>query len=473
MDDAALIVDPSVIVIFGITGDLAQRKLLPALYRLIKAGLIHKNTQIIGITRRQVSLDELLQPAINDIQADAGSLDPKILARLKSIIHMHRMSMVDVDDYGSLQTLMDKIEEQQGVCLTRLFYLAIPPQIIQPVVSRLGTSGLNLGCRRHNSAARLLLEKPFGFDTVSAQELIQATTKHFKEEQIFRIDHYLAKETVQNIITFRFNNPIFAPLWNQQQISRIEVIADEKIGIEGRANFYEQTGALRDLIQSHLLHVMSVVMMAKPANPLLPAAIHKARLELLESIRAVPADQISQNAIRGQYKSYRQEVGNPGSHVETFAALRLFSNDPNWLEVPIILRTGKGLAHKQTVVHIDFKPTAQDGDHANRLSFQIQPDEGINISLWVKKPGFVRQLQSAQMSFTYHQAFMGGINPDAYERVLVDSIRGDNTLFATSAEVMAAWRIIEPVIQAWSRDGDDLQLYTKGSEGQELTKEIL
>ncbi|MEO8785312.1 MAG: glucose-6-phosphate dehydrogenase, partial [Candidatus Saccharimonadales bacterium] len=426
--DQTLIVDPSIIVIFGITGDLAQRKLLPALYRLIKAGLIHKNTQIVGITRRDVDVDQLLKPALDDIKADAGAVDGPTLARLKRIIHMHRMSMVDEADYGSLQELMDQLEEREGLCLTRLFYLAIPPQIIQPVVGRLGSSGLNKGCRRHNSAARLLLEKPFGFDSVTAQELITATTQYFSEEQIFRIDHYLAKETVQNIITFRFNNPVFEPLWGLHQIRSVEVVADEKIGIEGRANFYEQTGALRDLIQSHLLHVMSVVMMAKPVNPLQPAAIHKARLELLESIKPVPADAVGQQTVRGQYQSYRREVDNPSSNVETFAALKLFSKDPSWKDVPIILRTGKGLKHKQTLVNIDFKPTADDGDHANRLSFQIQPNEGINISLWVKKPGFVHQLQTVDMSFTYQQAFTGDINPDAYERVLVDAIRGDNTL---------------------------------------------
>lgn len=460
--------NPAVIVIFGITGDLSTRKLLPALYQLTKNGLLHDKTRVVGVTRRQVNLDDLLDKAKLCVRDKDGECDEVALAGLRGKLELYQMNAAEPDGYPGLKDYLDKIEDEVGMCVSRLFYLSIPPQISTPIIRHLGEQGLNQGCQRHNAKARLLLEKPFGFDMRTANELVAETTKHFEEAQLFRIDHYLAKETVQNIVTFRFRNPIFEDIWNNRHISSIEVVADEKLDIEGRANFYEQTGALRDLIQSHLLHVMSVVMMARPDDITDAEAMHRSRLELLNSIEPVPIDHLNERALRGQYDGYRQEVPNDRSWVETFAALKLFSRLENWRGVPIYLRTGKALATKQTAVTINFKPEAGDHDHTNQLTFNIQPDEGIFIQLWVKRPGFERRLQTAPMSFRYDQTFDEHGHPDAYERVLVDAIRGDHTLFATSDEVLSAWRIIEPVIAGWSQDGSGLRSYAKGSAGPDL-----
>lgn len=462
----ALNLAPSMLVIFGITGDLSRRKLLPALYQLERNNLLHSKTRIVGITRREISIDDLFDKVPD---SDMSETDIKVLQKLKKRIQIFQMNITTPTDYLGLKDYLDKIEAEVGQCTGRIFYLSIPPQISAPIIVNLGKQELNLGCGSHDTKSRLLLEKPFGFDTKTAQELIETTTKYFEEEQIYRIDHYLAKETVQNIVTFRFRNPIFEDIWNNQHIESIEIIADEKIDIEGRANFYEQTGALRDLIQSHLLHVMSVVMMDRPKNLLDEVDIHKSRLKLLSSIEQVPADKINKRAVRGQYEGYKNEVESRSTDVETFAALTLFSNDRNWKDVPIIIKTGKALKEKHTCITICFKPLAKDHDYFNRLHFYIQPNESIVIDLWVKKPGFNRVMQSTKMNFNYQQAFSDDSQPDAYERVLVDAIRGDHVLFASSEEVMQAWRIIQTVINAWEANGNDLAVYPKGSDGPDLS----
>lgn len=468
-EPAKLELAPATIVIFGITGDLSTRKLLPSLYELEKNQLLHENTRILGVTRQNVASGELIEKAKTAIATKDGDVDHKALTALSEKIEMYAMNAAKAEDYPELKDYLDKIEDEIGMCTGRIFYLSIPPQISAPVITHLGEQKLNLGCKKHGAKARLLLEKPFGFDVKTAQELIEVTTKYFEESQVFRIDHYLAKETVQNIVTFRFRNPIFEEIWNNSNIQTIEIAANERIDIEGRANFYEQTGALRDLIQSHLLHVMSVVMMDRPADLLSSKDIHASRLALLNSIQPVPADKLSQHALRGQYEGYTKEVDNEVSKMETFATLSLFSNDEKWRDVPIIIKTGKALSAKQTYVTICFKPKSGDYDHTNRLHFNIQPDEGIVIELWVKKPGFKRVMQTAPMGFSYQQAFDEHGHPNAYERVLVDAIVGDSSLFATSDEVMSAWRILQPVLDAWSGNTQDLHLYPKGSDGPDIS----
>jgi glucose-6-phosphate 1-dehydrogenase len=454
---------PSIIVIFGITGDLSRRKLLPALYHLLKDGLLHDNTEIVGISRRAVDLDDLMMHAEVCILEEDKTCDPAILKLLKEKLHMYQMELARDEHYPELKKHLNQIEAKHGVCMNRLFYLSIPPTVYAPLVKNLGKHGLNGSCRHGNAQSRVLIEKPFGYDLRSAMELIDDMGRYFKEAQMFRIDHYLAKETVQNILTFRLHNPIFRPLWNREYINRIEIVASETIGIEGRGNFYEPIGAMRDLIQSHLLQLLGVVAMDRPSD-LTSDEIHAAKLRLLESIMPVPADKINAQAVRGQYDDYREEVGNPHSNTETFAALKLFIDDERWQDVPVIIRTGKALAAKQTAVHIDFKHPL-DHEHTNRLTFAVQPSEGITVELWVKRPGFERKLQTATMDFSYQRTFDEAGHPDAYERVLVDAIRGDRTLFATSDEVLAAWRVIEPVVQAWAKNGTGLHRYKPGSDG--------
>lgn len=471
MDNTSFHLDlsPATIVIFGVTGDLSTRKLLPSLYELEKNGLLHPQTRIIGITRRKFRVSKLMKNSKVGIREKDGRVMGKVLKSLSKKVEIYPMNAADGEGYPGLQQYLDKVEHSTGTCMNRLFYLAIPPQISMPIITHLGENGLNHGCTHHRTLSHLLLEKPFGFDTVTANELIATTRRFFHEKQIFRIDHYLAKETVQNIVTFRFRNPIFEDIWDNHHIKSIEIVADEKLDIEGRTNFYEQTGAVRDLIQSHLLHVMSVIMMERPRDINDSDEIHKMRQQVLDHMEPIPIQHIEQRALRGQYASYRQEVENKASNVETFAALKLYSRDPKWRTVPIYIRTGKGLAKKQTCITIEFKPKGHDTHHTNQLVFYIQPNESIVLELWVKKPGFEKKLQVAPMQFNYDQVFDTHGHPDAYERVLVDAIRGDNTLFATSEEVMAAWRILQPVIDTWSKDDANLHSYHKGSTGPDLS----
>lgn len=466
--DSHLDLAPAVIVIFGVTGDLSTRKLLPSLYELEKNGLLHPKTRIIGITRRKFKVSQLLNDAKEGIRAKDGRVMSKTLKSLGRKLELYLMNSASGEGYPALKQYLDTVEDGSGVCMNRLYYLAIPPQISAPIITHLGENGLNHGCKKHDGLSNLLLEKPFGFDTKTAEELIETTRKYFDEKQLFRIDHYLAKETVQNIVTFRFRNPIFEDIWDNRHVKSITITADEKLDIEGRANFYEQVGAMRDLVQSHLLHVMSVVMMERPRDIMNSDDMHAERQKVLDNMEVVPANRILERAVRGQYTGYQKEVENPRSTMETFVGLKLYSRQTRWLDVPIYIRTGKALAAKQTSITIEFKPRAGDHDHTNQLVFSIQPNESIDIQLWVKKPGFETQLQIAPMQFNYGKVFDTHGHPDAYERVLVDAIRGDNTLFATSDEVMTSWRILQPVLDYWASHDDDVIPYKKGSCGPNL-----
>lgn len=459
--------NPVILVIFGITGDLSRRKLLPALYQLVKNNLLPEHTKIIGVSRRESTLDELMDSVELCVREENGICDPEVVSKLQSLISMRQMDLTSPEHYQNLKKYLDQIEADESVCMNRLFYLSIPPQVLTPIIKNLGEQKLTIGCQHGNGVSRILFEKPFGFDYNSGKELIETNKQYLHEEQIFRIDHYVAKETVQNILTFRFRNPIFEDLWNAHHIDHIEIIAKEKIDIEGRANFYEQTGALRDLMQSHMMQLLATVAMEKPfdfsAEP-----IHASKLELLNDVKTVPADRIAERAVRGQYDGYRDEVGIPDSNNETFAAIKLQIDNPRWDGVPFYLKTGKALDEKSTKIAVHFKPKMRDTHHLNKLNIFIQPNEGISLDLWVKKPGFERDIQQAKMGFSYQQTFDETGHPDAYERVLVDAIRGDKTLFATSEEVMESWRILEPVLEHWQAGGSDLKFYQKGSAGPEL-----
>lgn len=456
--------EPSIIVIFGITGDLSHRYLLPALYHLFKDGLLHEKTQIIGISRREMSAQELLDQVELCVNEVDNICDPDTLKKMYEHARMFQMDLVNLADYKRLRTTLDEIEEQSGVCMNRLYYLSIPPQVYDPIITLMGRAGLNTSCQHGNAQTRLLVEKPFGYDLNSAETLIHDTEKVFAENQIFRIDHYLAKETVQNILTFRFNNPIFEALWNREHISQIEIYASEKITIEGRAQFYEPIGALRDFIQSHLLQILAIVTMDQPSS-MDSDSIHASKQKVLNQVVPIAPNKVRELTVRGQYEGYRDEVKNPGSTTETFAGIRTTINNDRWRDVPIIIWTGKALAEKQNEICITFKGQSNE---ANQLRFRLQPNEGIEIDLMAKKPGFDNELQRTVMDFSYQKNFTNHEHPNAYERVLADAIRGDHTLFATSAEVLAAWRIIEAVISEWSKSADDLRPYPIGIDGNQL-----
>lgn len=454
--------EPTILVIFGITGDLAQRKLLPALYHLVKDGLLHPKTLIVGASRRRIATKDILAKIRPCILEKDGQCDEDALKRLAKMFSIYTMDVTDGQDYAKFLAHLNALEDTHGVCMNRLYYLSIPPQIFAPIVRHLGEQGLNASCQHGVATTRLLVEKPFGYDLGSAQELIAETAKHFDESQLFRIDHYLAKETAQNILAFRFENPLFQAVWNRSHIRSIDIVALEKIDIEGRASFYNNVGALRDLIQSHLLQLMALVTMERPAD-MSSSAIHHAKLQLFQAVQTVPASQLHERALRAQYDGFRDEVADPHSITETFAALKLFIENERWQGVPVRLQTGKALAHKETSITLTFG--AEGDKQTNAFTFNIQPDEGIGIKLLVKRPGFERELDEAAMDFRYSRRYETHSHPDAYERVLVDAVRGDHTLFATSDEIIATWRVVEPVIQAWSQSAADLHPYQKGSAG--------
>ncbi len=457
--DRAPQLEPSIIVIFGITGDLAQRYLLPALYHLIKDGLLHEQTEIVGISRRPVTTDELFQQVELCVNEVDKVCDPVALKAMHQQTQMFQMDLNDDAAYDRLLAKLNAIEEERGVCMNRLYYLSIPPQVYQPIITLLGEHGLNGSCQHGSAMTRLLVEKPFGFDLTSAQELIEHIGQFFGEEQVFRIDHYLAKETVQNILTFRFQNPIFESIWNSQHIASIDIEASEKIGIEGRAVFYEPLGALRDFIQSHLLQIAAIITMDQPAE-LDSRQIHASKQAVMQQMLPVPADKVADRTRRGQYDGYRAEVKNDNSTTETFAAIQVFIDNPRWRYVPLYIWTGKGLSEKKTEVVVNFH--GEKGEAGNRLRFRIQPNEGIELDLLAKKPGFADQLQTAVMDFSYRHG--SATHPDAYERVLVDAVRGDHTLFATDEEVLAAWRIVQPVLDEWQKNNPPLLSYKIGAQ---------
>lgn len=431
---------PTILVIVGISGDLAKRKLLPALTKIAQAGAFPEHFKIIGLVRRTLTLEDVLPDGDQ--------------AFLRDHLNLYELDMTSTDDYKKLATHLQDIEAQFGAPAQRLFYLAVPPQVSQPLVECLGESGLAA-----TPDTKLLLEKPFGTDLTSAQELVEGIKAYFKEEQVYRIDHYLAKEMAQNVVVFRSGNALFKRSWNNNFIERIDIIAAEKIGVEGRAGFYEQTGALRDFVQSHLLQLAALTLMELPSADA-RETIPQKRLEALRQLNA-PTD-----VVRGQYQGYRQEVGSPKSLVETFVSLTVTSKDPRWWGVPVTVATGKSLNEKSTEIQITFK--REDLGEANQLVLRMQPNEGIELYLWAKRPGYERELQHVTLDFSYQQHFAGAELPDAYERVFLDAMRSDHSLFTTSEEVLETWRVLDPIQQHWDMHTDDLVSYKPGATIQDV-----
>lgn len=429
---------PTILVIFGASGDLSRRYLLPSLSAVAGARQLPDKLQILAVSRRDIPVEDILGPDCQD---------------LASYMEVFKMDMTTPADYQNLnRTLADK-KTQLGSETQIIFYFAVPPAAVQPIIRHLGEAGLN------SADIKLMLEKPFGTDFSSARELIEQTTKYFKDRQIYRIDHYLAKEMAQNIAVFLGSNVLFRGVWKAEFVEKIDIVAAETIGIEGRAAFYEQTGALRDVIQSHLMQLAALVLMEPCTEVFAFSELPQRRLAAMKALQLPPADHFAQNIKRGQYQTYRQEVNNPRTTVETFAALTLTSNDRRWQGVPIRLITGKSLNQKTTEICIYFKKNY--ASEANLLTLHIQPREGIELDLWVKEPGYERKLQKLPLSFAYENHF--GRLPGAYEQVLVDAMRGSQSLFASNEEVLASWAVLQPVLERWSMNGADLSFYRPGS----------
>lgn len=437
---------PTILVIFGISGDLSQRKLLPGLAKIAKNGQLPADFKLLGISRRPLGKAGILP---------AGA---KSLAKYLSIA---QMDLAAQSDYKKLKNIIEQLSDKADTQV--IFYFAVPPAAVLPIIRHLGKAGLNHG------QTKLLLEKPFGVDLASARELITETDKHFKEDQLFRIDHFLAKEMAQNIIVFIAGNALYRNIWNNQFISHIEVIASEKLDIEGRAAFYEQTGAMRDIIQSHLLHFTTLVLMNPLPNIFEMKDVPRRRLQAVQQLQILGEDDPLRNVIRAQYKGYRKEVASRDSITETFVSMKFESQDERWRGVPIHLITGKALDRKFTEIKVFFK-TARDLE-GNLLTLRIQPREGLELDLWVKKPGYDNDLARLPLDFTYEQHF-GTDLPDAYEQVIIDAMRGRPDLFATSDEILASWTLLEPIRRRWEMRAGDLKLYKKGSNYQSILEQV-
>lgn len=438
---------PTILIIIGIFGDLSVRKLLPALSKMAAAGALPEDFRILGITRRTDN-------QIEDLFLKTDKKD-----YLRNHLELLSMDLTSVDDYQRLSQYLQEMEKSFATEAQYLFYLAVPPQVSRPIIELLGTAGL-----AENKDTKLLLEKPFGTDLASAQELVEYIDKYFKPEQVYRIDHYLAKEMAQNIILFRENNFLFKQTWNKDFITHIEIIASEEIGVEGRAVFYEQTGALRDLVQSHLLQLAALTLMSA-SNEETMGDVSSYRLKALQQLH-LPSDDINKFVKRGQYSSYQTEVNNVGSMVETFVSLTLESDDPRWQGVPITLTTGKSLNKKFTGIKIFYRQNKEQT--ANQLTFLLQPDEGVEFSLFSKRPGYDYMVSKHPLKFAFQEHYAN--LPEAYEQVLFSAMSSDYKLFATSAEVLESWRILDKIQKAWEMSNDDLIIYESGSHISEILK---
>lgn len=422
------------LMIFGVTGDLSHRYLLPALAEICRSSEVRANLKIVGLSRRDVKIEDVLTD-------ETPSLKPQF--------EVFQIDYEREAEYQKLKSKIDSLDTEQTI-----FYFAVPPQAVLPIVDNLGKAKLN------GPGVKLLMEKPFGTDLNSAQKIIDEVKQNFKEEQVYRIDHYLAKEMSQNIAVFLGSNAIFRHVWNRQFIDYIEIVAAEKIGIEGRSHFYEQTGALRDIIQSHGLQLAALTLMEPCPHDFDFNDLPQRRLAALKQLKVV-----ADRTVRAQYDTYKNEVENPHTSVETFVALQLKSDDPNWLGVPIYLATGKNLDQKLTQIRINFK--VDNNSEPNMLVLRVQPSEGIELDLWVKQPGYDRKLQKKTLSFSYEQDFDDRL-PNAYEQIIVDAIRGSQSLFASSGEVLESWRIIQPILEHWQKSSHDIKRYKPGSSVQTI-----
>jgi glucose-6-phosphate 1-dehydrogenase len=424
--------------------------------------MLPKRFVVVGVLRStETSLQEIFAQVETNIIQTHHEVDHGVLSRLLQMVQPLTMSCTEASEYQSLVKMLDGLDRAYNTPFQRLFYLAIPPAVFPTVIECLTAAGLQNDSG--GIARRILVEKPFGTDLASAKELVRVMATSFKETQIYRIDHYLAKENVQNILTFRFNNPLIEDMWGRQFIDHIQISAVEKIGIDSRSNFYESMGALRDIVQSHLMQLMALVMMEAPVIKD-SDSIHREKFALLQAITPLKPNHVEELTVRGQYQGYREEVNNPNSTTETYAALCLEVANSRWGGVPILLRTGKSLTRQETTIKLIFKDRSRRSLPPNLLTIRIQPNEGISIRLAAKRPGFEDNLQPVDMDFTYQNSFSED-SPDAYERVLMDCIIGDQSLFASHEEVMRCWEILQPVLDYWHSSKDAPTVYVPGTWG--------
>jgi len=474
------VADPAVMVIFGATGDLSGRKLLPALYNLAKQRSLPAGFAVVGAAIDDLN-DEAFRKHASDVMhkfSRTQPIDARVLDAFLSSLSYVKVDFSKLDDFKALAQKLQELDSTRHIQGNRIFYCATPPPMYQTITLQLQAAGLNTGDGFH----RIVVEKPFGFDLNSARELTQTLQKVFPEDSVYRIDHYLGKETVQNILAFRFANSIFEPVWNANLIDSVQITVAEDIGIEQRGAYYDRAGTLRDIVQNHALQLVTLTAM-EPPLAFEAMAVRDEKVKVLRSIRPLAGDEIVRSTVRGQYTkgwvlgeqvaAYREEKNVAvDSQTETFASLRLFIDNWRWAGVPFYIRAGKRLPKRVTEIRVQFKrpPHLTFGREAmqevdpNAITLRIQPEEGISLKFGAKVPSAGLRIRSVTMDFQYMTSFLVEA-PEAYERLLLDCMIGDPTLFTRADEVETAWKLIDPIEESWRNGRPPLGMYAAGTWG--------
>ncbi len=485
-------IDPCILVIFGATGDLTGRKLSPALYNLGKEGMLPANFAAVGFARREKSHQEFRDEIKQDISLYSRTkpIDETFWKNFQEHLYYHKSGFDDDSGYQALDAFLKTLDAQLATRGNRVFYLSVQPKYFPIIIQKLKQHGLIYEAEEKEKWSRVIIEKPFGHDLASAEALQKEISQYLDESQTYRIDHYLGKETVQNLLVFRFANSIFESLWNYKHIDHVQITVAEEIGIGTRGHFFEEEGLLRDILQNHMMQLLSLVAMEPPVS-LSASAIRDEKVKVLQSIRPLTSFDFENTVIRGQYGpgfingkevvGYRQEQNvSPASNMETYVALRLFIDNWRWAGVPFYLRGGKRLPKRGTEIAIIFKDAPgvlfQQGGKKhdpNILVIRIQPDEGIALKINCKVPGPNSPIQPVKMDFRYGSYF-GGTPPEAYERLIWDCIQGDSTLFARADEVAQSWKIYTPLLQFWEKSPQtNFPNYASGSWGPKQADDMI
>ncbi|MEO8206103.1 MAG: glucose-6-phosphate dehydrogenase [Chthoniobacterales bacterium] len=483
------VAEPCTIVIFGATGDLTHRKLVPALYNLAADGNLPPSVNVIGFARRDKT-DEVFRTELGDAvkKFSRQKVNEELWMRFADSIHYHRSAFDDAEGYTKLAERLDEMDKNRGTRGNRLYYLAAGPDQFEIILHHLKESGLN-----HSSAggwSRIIVEKPFGYDLATAQKLNNLVNEAFAENDTYRIDHYLGKETAQNIMVLRFANSLFEAMWNSRYISHVQITASEPLGVEGRGGYYDHAGAMRDMVQNHLMQLLCLTAMEPPTD-LSADAVRDEKVKVLRSLRPLTGPEVVNNVVRAQYgagsidgkrvAAYRDEQNIPPESVtETYVALRLHIDNWRWAGVPFFMRVGKRLPKRGTEIAVHFKEVppvlfnkGTDVLDENVLVIRIQPDEGIALRMSAKLPGTSLRIEPVKMDFHYGTSF-GKAAPEAYERLLLDAMSGDATLFARRDEVEEAWKFVDSIHAAWTQEqGETLRFYSAGSWGPGEAEDLL
>jgi glucose-6-phosphate 1-dehydrogenase len=466
---------PNTVVIFGASGDLTSRKLIPALYLLHQKGRLPENTKVVGVSRSQLSSEDWRKSLGETTRKFAGKEFDE--ASWKRFVDLVYYEPGDIDSHESFVRLHAKLKELEGgQKSSRLYYLSTKPELYATAIEQLGLAGM---AQEDNGPRRVIIEKPFGTDLPTAQALNQVVHHTFQEHQVFRIDHYLGKETVQNLLVLRFANSIFEPIWNRNYIDHVQITVAEEVDVAERAGYYDTSGVMRDMFQNHILQLVMITAMEAPVR-YQADAVRDEKVKVLRAIRPMAGADFSTDTLRGQYEGYSTHKGVPkGSETATFSALKLQIDNWRWNGVPFYIRSGKAMSCRTTQIVIQFRepPFMLFGDRprshldANRLVIQIQPAEGIQMLMQTKVPDQGMKMQETSLDFRFARNFQGSM-PDGYQRLLLDAMNGDASLFARSDEVVAAWKIVDPILAAWkTAAAPPLHIYPLGEWGPSASTE--